>query len=105
MGKERTQTGAYSESSFGGKGSKDKVRSVSIGPAEGVVKNPYSVKDFSHLDDQYKGESQGLSGPVPTKSGKVAGRSGAFNSGRQDVKADMSDKFLGPRRRKAGDWE
>jgi hypothetical protein len=101
MGKQRTVTGAYSEQTFGGKGAKDKPRNVDIGPAQGVVKNPYATKTFEHLDKQSPGSWDaylaGFSGPVPKSAGKVV-KQGTPVESRQD----LSDKFdRKPRKR----WE
>jgi hypothetical protein len=91
MAKQRTVTGSYSESSFGGKGSKDKIRNVDYGPAEGVVKNPYSIKSFSHIDgDLVRG-----SGPVPTNAGRPVQKDRTPPA--QNTSWDMSSKFLGKR--------
>jgi hypothetical protein len=104
MGKQRTVTGAYSEQTFGGKGAKDKPRNVDIGPAQGVVKNPYATKTFEHLDAKaadgtWDAYFAGFSGPVPSAAGKVVKQGTPVES------QNLSDKFLGPRSKPGKRWE
>ena len=109
-----TKTGSYSAGKHGDPDSNrpghaktnhvantDKARRVAIGPAEGVVPNAYVQKDFTNTIDanSYLG-----AGAIKSGAGRVVPQKGAFNSGRQDVSADLSDKFLG-KRRSPGKWE
>ena len=90
MAKQRTQTGNYSEQTFGddrkdnigdgewGGGKQDKIRTVDIGPAEGIgISNPYGVKSFADAIDtdgmKDDGQNGGFSGPVSRSKGRSQG--------------------------------
>jgi hypothetical protein len=89
MGRQRTRTGSYSEQEFGGKGSKDKIRNVDIGPAPG--KDAYAIKSFAHID---KPIGVG-SGRAPTNPGKVVQKDRAPLP--VETRWNLSSKFLGAR--------
>jgi hypothetical protein len=76
MGRQRTITGAYSDSNFND-GSKDKIRNVDVGPAEGVIRNPYGIKSFADAIDtdgmRNDGHNGGFSGPIRPSKGRVQG--------------------------------
>jgi hypothetical protein len=101
--KQRTFRGAYSAAGVGAKGSgdKDSIRNVDIGPAQGVVRNPYATKTFEHLDKQSPGSWDaylaGFNDPVPKSAGKVV-KQGEPVESRQDLSGKFDRK---PRKR----WE